>query len=97
MTLRDIIVILLRPCSTYNCKQITTAIFTNLEKSAKKLQCFRIILRDIKNYIHINLTLQRTTKNSLSRAEFELASSGFWIAALQIDPAIESTGIGSRF
>ena len=26
---------------------------------------------------HINLTLQRTTKNSLSRARFELASSGF--------------------
>ena len=31
----------------------------------------------LKNEIHINLTLQRTTKNSLSRAGFERASSGF--------------------
>ena len=37
------------------------------------------------NYIHINLTLQRTTKNSLSRAGFELASSGFETAALPIE------------
>ena len=29
------------------------------------------------NMIHINLTLQRTRKNSLSRAGFEIASSGF--------------------
>ena len=48
---------------------------------------FRTILRDIKNYIHINLTLQRTTKNSLSRAGFELASSGFLTAALPIEPS----------
>ena len=38
---------------------------------------FRIILRDVRNLICINLTLQRTTKNSLSRVGFELASSGF--------------------
>ena len=38
---------------------------------------FRTILRDIKNLVHINLTLQTTTKNSLSRAGFELAPSGF--------------------
>ena len=36
---------------------------------------FKTMLRDMKNEIRINLTLQRTTKNSLSRAGFELASS----------------------
>ena len=30
----------------------------------------------------VNLTLQRTTKNSLSRAAFQLACSGLYIAAL---------------
>ena len=39
----------------------------------------------MKNYIHINLTLQITTKNSLSRAGFELTSSGFQTAALPIE------------
>ena len=39
----------------------------------------------MKNYVHINLTLQRTTKNSLSRAGLELASSGFLTAALPIE------------
>ena len=29
------------------------------------------------NFIHISLTLQTTTENLLSRAGFELASSGF--------------------
>ena len=33
--------------------------------------------RDIKKTTHINLTLQRTTKNSLSQAGFKLASLGF--------------------
>ena len=37
------------------------------------------------NLIHINLTLQRTIKNSLSRAVFKLASSGFKTAALPIE------------
>ena len=35
--------------------------------------------------IHINTTLQRTTKNSLSRAGFELASSSFKTADLPIE------------
>ena len=30
----------------------------------------------------VNLTLQRTTKNSLSRAAFQLACSGLYTAAL---------------
>ena len=34
-------------------------------------------VRQCEYYMHINLTLQRTTENSLSRAGFELASSGF--------------------
>ena len=42
-------------------------------------------VKHMKNWIHINLTLQRTTKNSLSRAGFELASSSFWTAALPTD------------
>ena len=37
------------------------------------------------NCIHTNLTRQRTTKNSLSRAGFELASSGFLTVALAIE------------
>ena len=37
----------------------------------------RTIFRNMKNWIHIKLTLQRTTENSLSRAKFELSSSGF--------------------
>ena len=39
----------------------------------------------IDKYIHINLTLQRTTKNSLSRAGFEFAPSGSQTAALPIE------------
>ena len=47
--------------------------FAILDHAANKL----VRLPDKSRYIHINLTLQRTTKNSLSRAAFELASSGF--------------------
>ena len=47
---------------------------------------FRTILaRDMKNWIHINLTRQSTTKNSFFRAGFKLASSGFKTAALPIE------------
>ena len=39
----------------------------------------------IKTRLHIYLTLQKTTKNSLSLAGFELASSSFWTAYLPIE------------
>ena len=36
---------------------------------------FTTILRDTNDYIHVNPTLQKRTKKSLSRAGFELASA----------------------
>ena len=52
---------------TWDSKNFTKFILVN----------FRTILRDVKTKIRINLTLQRTTKDLLSRAGFELTSSGF--------------------
>ena len=42
------------------------------------------------------MALQRTTKNSMLRAGFELASSGFLTAALQIELWGQLHGIGSE-
>ena len=51
--------------------------FTNSVVKVYENQRNSIIFGDMKNSIHINLTLHRTTKISLSRAGFELTSSGF--------------------
>ena len=53
--------------------------------------------KSLKNYIHINLRLQRTTKNSFSRAEFDLTSLGFLVSLNLVFHISDKTQISHTF